>query len=689
MRSIGISEIAWRGLVLALLCMATAAPSWAQINFPRTVRVDSTSIDPVQGSVATASIRFDPGNVGPTYQVRTRLIVPGFIVDVAAQPISASTTCTAQLIVSPTSRVWHVDVVAVKSRCSEIFCLVPSPYGNERLCDVTFTGTQFITPGQFSLDLAADQTSCDDQWVTVARSAAKTPVFCSTSDGALTARGASFGSSPSIGTPIVFDNVTTSTPRLRQLNLTNSGTYQAAVQLSGLKAPLSASPVSLVVPANDDFVVDIACAAPVPVVVAGVVTDIDQVLTATISHDPNRSQANYPVKCKRIAPPIGLDPFASTPTANGASRAVAMDASGSSLVFESVATNLLASADADGADIFLFDAPTGNIQMASLDNEEASVTTAVMEPSLSAQGDLVAFVTADAGVKRLLGESEKQSERRRKAGGFSVYLRDRISGTTQRVGGAMPGGVGTTPRLAPDGLSLVLVSPATSTEGVPDQANVYRVKLPRVGGIPQPDAPDCLSCKVDDGNGRKGSLNANGVSNSPVVSASGEWVAWETTATNTVLGQAPLCGNTQVILRNAISGATQRISAPTSATQCASGGSRKPSIDYAGRKLVFESDLPLGRWRQRCAWNACLLRRPDEPGSHSRPGEHDGAGSAGQRLGGSCRDFGRRRDGGLRFDSEQSRCLRSHRRKRQEASPCRALGRWEGPGRDASFACRR
>jgi hypothetical protein len=82
-----------------------------------------------------------------------------------------------------------------------------------------------------------------------------------------------------------------------------------------------------------------------------------------------------------------------------------------------------------------------------------------------------------------------------------------------------------------------------------------------------------------------------------VLSANGEWLAWQTSASNTLDATPAPCpmASTTVILRNLITGAAQRISAPPSPAGCgpAGSGASAPAIDWAGNQLVFTSNQPL------------------------------------------------------------------------------------------------
>lgn len=293
---------------------------------------------------------------------------------------------------------------------------------------------------------------------------------------------------------------------------------------------------------------------------------------------------------RRIAPVV--------PVANDASTSSQTDASGRYVVFQSRASNL-AAGDTNGAfDVFRTDRESGTTIRVSVDNAGAQIVGGSIEPSVSADGSLVVFVAADAAVGKILGESTKQGERRRKTTLNAVYMRNLVSGTTQRMGAAMAGGGGTQPQIAPAGTAVVFSSNAAGSSGAtPNQSNIYVVPLTPNGNAFVPGTTRCVSCKSVDSNGIDTSTNANGESRNAVVSANGRYIAFETQAKNVLAASPSPCpgSSAEILLRDMVSGAMQRMSPPsaTPSANCGSSGSTQPSIDYAGGTLAFQSDQPL------------------------------------------------------------------------------------------------
>ncbi len=282
-----------------------------------------------------------------------------------------------------------------------------------------------------------------------------------------------------------------------------------------------------------------------------------------------------------------------TENANAASSDAQFDASGRYVVFQSDANNLVAGDSNGRTDIFRRDRQTDEILRISVDNAGTQLSSDAGEASLTADAQLVVFVAANNAAATLLGESKLQRESRLKGSGSGLFLRNLLTGTTQRVGDAAL--TGSQPSIAPDG-GLVVVAVPTSdpAQGVLGQLNVYSIPLTRAGNSIVPSAARCLTCKSIAAAGVPTTANVNGESQNAVVSANGQWVAYQTAASNALDGSPAPCaaGNNQVMLRNVLSGATQRVSPPSTliVSQCGLTGSQSPSIDYSGQTVVWQSD---------------------------------------------------------------------------------------------------
>jgi len=285
---------------------------------------------------------------------------------------------------------------------------------------------------------------------------------------------------------------------------------------------------------------------------------------------------------------------------NCSSVAPKPDAAGRFLIYQSCADNLSANVKGSGPRrdrIFRLDQQTGVSVPVSVNQDGSALGGDAREAAVSANGHLVVFVAADAAVTKLLGESKAAAEQRSKGGTWGVFMRNMLTNSTQRVGNALTGGTGTVPQLAPDGSAVVFT--ATNTDpalGAVGQDNVFRAVLTTSGNERVPQPPECVSCKSVSPMGAP-VADSNGASRAPVVSADGRYVAYETTAKNTLAAAPSPCpGNSaEVILRDMLTGASQRMAPPPGwpASACGSSGSGSPSIDFSGTVVAFQSDLPL------------------------------------------------------------------------------------------------
>ncbi len=288
-----------------------------------------------------------------------------------------------------------------------------------------------------------------------------------------------------------------------------------------------------------------------------------------------------------------------TPFANAPSEAAVTSGSGRYVVFQTRATNLVGGSTQGVLQIVRVDTLTGEVTRVSVDDGEQPITGDSIEPAVSDDGNRVVFVAADVAVGKLRGESAKSRAQRHKNNGSGVFLRDLLTGSTQRAGNAAQGGVGTLPQIAPGSTAVVYTRQTTSaSEGQVGQSNVYIVPVINTGGGVGFGPERCVSCKVVAANGVDTSTNANGASGKPSVSGDGVWVAYETAAKNTIANSAAPCpaAATDVMLRNMLTGQVTRVSAPPQGGSCAGGAgaaSGTPEIDFSGLRVVFESDHAL------------------------------------------------------------------------------------------------
>lgn len=273
----------------------------------------------------------------------------------------------------------------------------------------------------------------------------------------------------------------------------------------------------------------------------------------------------------------------------------ASSGSGDIVVFQAKSASIVSGDSNASFDIFRMDTRTRSVARVSLDNSGRQLSGDSTEPSISADGNLVAFVAPDSAVDVVSGEDFKAADARRKGGAWGVYMRNVIAGTTQRMGTASPNGTDTKPQLSADGTALAYSGLNTSPGlGATDRPEILLVEIMRSGDTTTVGSTRCVSCKSIDGNGRETSINANGASYAPALSANGDIIAWETAAKNSVAANPSTCvgTSTQVILRNMLTGSAQRMSTLSADATCSptSSGNGAPSLDWSGETLVVESD---------------------------------------------------------------------------------------------------
>jgi Tol biopolymer transport system component len=198
-----------------------------------------------------------------------------------------------------------------------------------------------------------------------------------------------------------------------------------------------------------------------------------------------------------------------------------------------------------------------------------------LEPSMSADGRYVAFASLASNV--VPGDTN---------GAYDVFVRDRATGTTERVsvatGGAEASADSRQPRISADGRYVAFASFAPDL--VPGDTNGVRDVF--------------VHDRVNDTTVRvslvTGGSQANGHSSRPTISGDGDRVAFQSTATNLVPGDAN--GQPDVFVHDLSSGVTELVSAST-ALLPSNGPSEEPMISGDGTRVAFQSggtDLVVG-----------------------------------------------------------------------------------------------
>ncbi|MCY2925940.1 MAG: hypothetical protein NT031_10960, partial [Planctomycetota bacterium] len=218
-------------------------------------------------------------------------------------------------------------------------------------------------------------------------------------------------------------------------------------------------------------------------------------------------------------------------------------------------------------DVFVHDRLTGQ-------NVRASVSSAGVEgngmntgAAISADGRFVSFTSPATNL--VPGDNNAKDD---------VFVRDLPAGTTERVSVSSAGTEGNNPSvvnaISGDGRYVVFQSTASNlVAGDTNGAGDIFVRDRRAGTTVR------VSVSAAGAQG-------NDVSYSPVISANGRYVAFESLSTNLVLGDTN--ATRDIFVRDLQTGAMQRASVSTAGTQ-GDGPSSLPSLSPDGRYVTFAS----------------------------------------------------------------------------------------------------
>jgi Tol biopolymer transport system component len=253
--------------------------------------------------------------------------------------------------------------------------------------------------------------------------------------------------------------------------------------------------------------------------------------------------------------------------ANGVSGVPSVSGDGTKAAFFSRATNL-DPADTDTiADLYVKDLVTGQISLASTADDGTKGNDASGQPSLSADGARVAFVSLATNLDP--GDNDPT---------FDLYVKDLTSGQIGLVSTADDGtkgnGVSFRPHLSADGTTVVFQSEATNLDPADtDPASDVYVKDLVTGQI-------SLASTADDG------TKGNGVSELPALSADGTKVSFDSAATN--LDPADTDTVCDVYVKDLVTGQLSLASTADDGTKgdaCSSG----PALSRNGARIAFTS----------------------------------------------------------------------------------------------------
>ncbi|WP_413612271.1 hypothetical protein [Bdellovibrio sp. HCB-110] len=262
---------------------------------------------------------------------------------------------------------------------------------------------------------------------------------------------------------------------------------------------------------------------------------------------------------------LGNDSSLGTETDND-SDAPSLSADGRYVAYDSWATNLVAE-DPWGGNVVVHDRQTGVTTLVSKDSNGVVGNNSSSEPSISADGRYVAFLSSATNL--VASDTNNRQD---------VFVHDRQTGVTTRVSvdssGVQANNNSYTPSISGDGRYVSFGSLATNliagdTNGQQD--------------IFVHDRQTGLTTRVSvDSSG----VQANSFSFDPQISGDGRYVAFYSAATNLVVGDTN--GSSDIFVHDRQTGLTTRVSVDSSGVQ-ANSGSDGASISGDGRYISFSS----------------------------------------------------------------------------------------------------
>ena len=208
---------------------------------------------------------------------------------------------------------------------------------------------------------------------------------------------------------------------------------------------------------------------------------------------------------------------------NGDCYAPAISGDGKSVAFESNATNLITDDKNGVKDIFIWHFVTNKIERVSMGNDGKDANAASYEPSVSGDGNLIAFTSTASNISTTQkGESNN-----------NVFLRDMALNTTIMISidpSSKKGGSGSNASIACDGKRIAFYS-QTSTLVSDDKNGLWDIFLWEQNN-PQLKR---ISLTADGKERNQGEESANRIVE-PSISGNGRYIAFTTTASNMVPG---------------------------------------------------------------------------------------------------------------------------------------------------------
>lgn len=253
---------------------------------------------------------------------------------------------------------------------------------------------------------------------------------------------------------------------------------------------------------------------------------------------------------------------------NGASQGpLTLSADGRFVAFGSMASNLVTGDTNGTSDIFVRDRQTSQTFRISVASDGTQSNGSSQAPSMSADGRFIAF--ASDATTLVSGDTNGMTD---------VFVHDRHSRQTRRVSvttdGTQGDGRSWSPAMSASGRFIAFSS--ASTNLVPGDTN----------GTEDVFVHDLITGQTSRVSVAGTGKQAIGHSGTPAISATGRFVAFVSQATNLVSGDTN--GHQDVFVHDRDTGRTVRVSTASGGTQ-ANGEAHRPAISATGRFIAFES----------------------------------------------------------------------------------------------------
>ncbi len=255
----------------------------------------------------------------------------------------------------------------------------------------------------------------------------------------------------------------------------------------------------------------------------------------------------------------------------GPSGNPSISANGRFVAFESEASNLVARDSNDASDIFVYDRETQSIERVSISSDGTEANGASLNPSISADGRWIAFMS---WASNLVSDDSNQAKDSPTESAPDIFVRDRQTGKTKRISVASDGTQANersdNPAISDDGRWIAFVSWADNL--VPADTN---------------RAPDIFVHDRETGLTERVSISSKGEqsdgwSYAPAISQNGNIIAFVSQAKNLVANAMPqFCS---VFIRNRATKETSLVSVDENGAILLAGG---PTLSADASQVGF------------------------------------------------------------------------------------------------------